>query len=61
MFIVIFFVRSSHDVSLRCQPDLIVPSVNSILKGKKSLRYFGSIILNSLPGEIRKSETLHLS
>ena len=35
------FVRSSHDDSLQYQPGLIVPSINSILKGKNSLRYFG--------------------
>ena len=34
------FVRSSHDDSLQYQPDLIVPSINSVLKGKNSLRYF---------------------
>ena len=52
------FVRSSHVVSLQYQPELIVSSVNSALKMTNSLRYFGSIIWNSLPVEIRKSETL---
>ena len=49
---------SSHDISLQYQSDLIVPSVNSLLKGKNSLRYFGSIIWNYLSVEIRKSEIL---
>ena len=52
------FIRKSHDISLRSQSDLIVPSVNSVYKGKNSLRYLGSITWNSLPIEIRNSETL---
>ena len=31
------FVQSSHDVCLRYQLELIVPSVNSVLKEKNSL------------------------
>ena len=42
------FVRSSHDVSLQYQANLIVPSVNNVLKGKASFTYFGFIIWNSL-------------
>ena len=52
------FIRSSHDVSLNYQPDLIVPFVISVLNRKNSLRYFGSIIWNSLPVQIRKPGTL---
>ena len=52
------FIRSSHDISLRSRADLVAPSVNSVYKGKNSLRYLGSIIWNSLPIEIRDSETL---
>ena len=52
------FVRSSHDFSLWSQQDLVIPSVNSVCKGKSSLRHFGSVIWNSLPNEIRHSETL---
>ena len=53
------FIRSNRGVNLQCQRDLIKgPFVNSVCKGKNSLRYFGCIIWNSLPVEIRKSETL---
>ena len=54
------FARSSHDASLRYQPDLIVLSVNSILKGKNTLRCFGYKIWNSLTIEIRESKTLSI-
>ena len=40
------FVRISHNVNLRLKPDLLIPSVKSVLKGK---RYFGSLMWNSLP------------
>ena len=36
-----FFVKNSHDFSLQSN---LFPSVNSVLKGRNSLRYFGSII-----------------
>ena len=54
------FVRISHNVNLRSKPDLLIPSVNSVLKGKHSLRYFGSLMWNSLPINIRNSESLSI-
>ena len=47
-----FFVRSSYDFSLQSQQDLLISSLNSVLKGKNSLRYLGSVIWNSLPNEM---------
>ena len=38
------FVKRESTMSLRSKPELVIPSVNSFLKGKNSLRYFGSII-----------------
>ena len=46
--------------NLRSQSDLLVPSVNTVHKGQNSLRYFGPIIWNSIPQDIRNSETLSL-
>ena len=48
------FVKRESTTSLRSKPELVIPSVNSILKGKNSIRYFGSVIWNSLPTEIRE-------
>ena len=56
----IFLIRSNHDFSLRSQQVLVITSVNSALKGKNSTRYFGSVIRNSLPNEIRNSKTVSL-
>ena len=52
------FIKSNHNINLRSGQDLIVPSVQSVLKGKNSLRYFGSVLWNSLPIDIRISETI---
>ena len=60
MFIMIFLFRSNRDFSLRSQQVLVITSINSVLKGKNSLRYFGSVIRNSLPNEIRNSKTVSL-
>ena len=35
---------SSHDLNLESQQDLVIPSVNNVLNGKNSLRYFGSVL-----------------
>ena len=49
------FVRKESTVNLQSKPDLLIPSVNFTLKGKKnSFRYFGPVILNSVPIEIRE-------
>ena len=60
MFIMIFLIRSNRDFSLRSQQVLVITSINSVLKGKNSLRYFGSVIRNSFPNEIRNSKTVSL-
>ena len=48
------FVKRESTINLRSKPELVIPSVNSFLKGTNSLRYFGSVIWNSLPIEIRE-------
>ena len=52
------FVKKESTISLRSRPELVIPSVNSVLKGKNSLRYFGSVIWNSLPIEIREDHSI---
>ena len=39
--------------SLRSQPDFQIPRINTTLKGAESVRYFGPVIWNSIPVEIR--------
>ena len=48
------FERRESTINLRSKPELVIPSVNSVLSGNNSLRYFGSVIWNSLPIEIRE-------
>jgi len=38
--------------------DLMIPSVNTELKGKNSLRYLGPVIWNSIPSDIRNVKSL---
>ena len=52
------FVKRESKISLRSKPKLVIPSVNSVLKGKNSLRYFDSVIWNSLPIEIRENHSI---
>ena len=51
-------VKRERTISLRSKPGLLIASVNSILKSKNSVRYFGSIIWNSLPIEIREDHSI---
>ena len=45
-------------MSLQFKPELVIPSVNSCLEGKNSLRYSGSVIWNSLPTKIREDHSI---
>ena len=50
------FVKREDTISLRSKPELLISSVNSILKD--SLRHFGSVIWNSLPIEIKENYSI---
>ena len=52
------FVRRESTVSLLSMPELVIPSVNSVLNNKNSQRYLGSVIWNSLPIEIREDHSI---
>ena len=45
-------------MNLRSKSDLVMPSTNSILKGRNFLRYFNSVIWNLLPVEIREDHLI---
>ena len=47
------FVKRESTISLQSKPELLIPSVNSVLKGKNC----GSIIWNLLPIEIREDHS----
>ena len=48
-----FFVRNNHNFNLRSRSELTVPSINTVFKGQNSISYFGSVIWNSIPAELR--------
>ena len=48
-----FFVSSNHNYNLRSRSELTVPSINTVFKGQNSISYFGSVIWNSIPAELR--------
>ena len=52
----VLFVRRESTISYN--PKLASPSGNSVLKDINSLRYFGSIIRNSLLTEIRDDHSI---
>ena len=47
------FVRNNHNYNLRSRSELTVPSINTVFKGQNSISYFGSVIWNSIPAELR--------
>ena len=52
------FVRRESTINMRSKLELVMPSVNSALRGKKSLRYSGFIIWNSLTIEVREDYSI---
>ena len=55
-----FFVRNNHNYSLPSESELLLPNVNSVFKGQNSISYFGSVIWNSIPFEIRKASSYQI-
>ena len=46
--------------NLRSQSKFVVPSVRTVHNGQNSVRYYGSLIWNMMPGYIKDSETLDI-
>ena len=53
------FVFRSNNYNTRSNYDLAIPLVNTVLRGKNSLRYLGSIIWNSIPLNIRSVDSFN--
>ena len=49
-----FFARNNHNYNLRSRSELAVPSITTAFKGKNSISYFGSVIWNTIPAELRQ-------
>ena len=52
------FERKNINYNLRSQPDFVIPQIKSVYKRLNSLRYFGPIIWNLIPKEIKNCDTL---
>ena len=48
-----FFVRNNHNYILHSRSELTVPSINTVFKVQNFIIYFGSVIWNSIPAELR--------
>ena len=48
-----FFVRNNPNYNLCSRSELTVPSISTVFKGQNSISYFGSVIWNSSPAELR--------
>ena len=53
----LFFTRRLDNYFLRSRQELIIRKVNTVLKGKNSLRSFGAIIWNSIPNDIKNTKS----
>ena len=52
------FTKKENPYNLRSQFDFTVPKVKTVYKGFNSLRYFGPIIWNLVPTEIKYCDSL---
>ena len=50
--------KSLHDLRSNGPQKLCIRNINSVRFGKGSIRYFGPVIWNSIPAEIRNANTL---
>ena len=53
------FIGNNHNLNFRDRLELKIPSINSELKGKHSLRYHDSVLWNNITYKIRNLENLH--
>ena len=53
-------VNDIFSISNRSPLQLQIPSINKVWTGENSIRYFGSVIWNSLPIEVRKVNSISL-
>ena len=52
------FIRNHINYNLRSQSDFVIPQTKTVYNGTNTLRYFGPIIWNLIPKEIKYSDSL---
>ena len=54
------FSLNENSYNTRHSNDFYVPSINSVFKGKCSIRYLGPVIWNMVPSGIKDSENINI-
>ena len=52
------FEIKNINYNLRSQPEFVIPRIKTVYKGSNSLRYFGPVIWNLIPKEIKNSDSI---
>ena len=52
------FERKNINYNLRSQRDFVIPQVKTVYKGSNPIQYFGPIIWNLIPKEMKNCDTL---
>ena len=55
-----YFLRNNHNYNLRSESELLLPNVDTVFKGQNPISYFGSVIWNSIPFELRKASSYQI-
>ena len=54
------FTRNNNGYYLRSKSDFVIPQIRTVLKGSNSIRYFGPIIWNLIPEELKNITSLNI-
>ena len=54
------FIRNNSSYNTRLKSDFVIPQINTVLKGSNSIRYYGPVIWNLIPNEIKYVDSLEI-
>ena len=54
------FTRNNNGYYMRSESDFVIPQIRTVLKGSNSIRYFGPIIWNLIPEELKNITSLNI-
>ena len=55
-----FFTRNYNGYYLHSKSDFVIPQIRTVLKGSSSIRYFGPIIWNLIPEELKNLTSVNI-
>ena len=55
-----FFTRNNNGYYLHSESDFVIPQIRTVLKGSNSIRYFGPIMWNLIPEELKNITSLNI-